>query len=92
MAKTQDEIEILIEEKKIKSEKELTDVYEMIKNEVQNEHQVYVVSPLIEESDVSDLTTVTEIKRNIDLYYKGNIKSSIMHGKLSKQDKDKITY
>ena len=74
----------------VKSEKELTDVYEMIKNEVQNGHQVYVVSPLIEESDVSDLTTVTEIKRNIDLYYKGNIKSSIMHGKLSKQDKDKI--
>ena len=74
----------------IKTEKELTDVYEMIKKEVENRHQVYVVSPLIEESDAIDLTNVNEIKRNIDLYYKGDIKSSIMHGKLSKQDKDKI--
>ena len=74
----------------IKTEKELTDVYEMIKKEVENKHQVYVVSPLIEESDAIDLTNVNEIKRNIDLYYKGDIKSSIMHGKLSKQDKDKI--
>ncbi len=74
----------------IKSEKELVSVYEMIKNEVDNHHQIFIVSPLIEESDVIDLTTVNEIKRNIDLYFKGNIKSSIMHGKLSKQDKDKI--
>ena len=74
----------------IKSEKELVSVYEMIKNEVDNHHQIFIVSPLIEESDIIDLTTVNEIKRNIDLYFKGNIKSSIMHGKLSKQDKDKI--
>jgi ATP-dependent DNA helicase RecG len=74
----------------IKTDKELTDVYEMIKNEVENHHQVYVVSPLIDESDSIDLTTVNEIKKNIDLYYKGSLKSAIMHGKLSKQDKDKI--
>ncbi len=74
----------------IKSEKELVSVYEMIKNEIDNHHQVYVVSPLIEENDTIDLTTVNEIKRNIDLYFKNGIKSAIMHGKLSKTDKDKI--
>lgn len=74
----------------IKSEKELVEVYELMKQEVDKGHQVYVVSPLIEESDVVDLTTVNEIKRNIDLYFGGKVKSSIMHGKLSKQDKDKI--
>ncbi len=74
----------------IKSEKELVSVYEMIKNEVDNKHQVYIVSPLIEENDTIDLTTVNEIKRNIDLYFKNEVKSSIMHGKLSKNDKDKI--
>lgn len=73
-----------------KSEKELVEVYELMKQEVDKGHQVYVVSPLIEESDVVDLTTVNEIKRNIDLYFGGKVKSSIMHGKLSKQDKDKI--
>ena len=74
----------------IKTEKELESVYELIKNEVDNKHQVYVVSPLIEDSEVIDLTTVNEIKRNIDLYFNGKVKSAIMHGKLGKQDKDKI--
>lgn len=74
----------------VKSEKELIDVYELLKKEIDEHHQAYIVSPLIEDSEVIDLTTVNEIKRNIDLYFKKNIKSAIMHGKLSKSDKDKI--
>ena len=74
----------------IKSEKDLVSVYELMKEEIDKHHQVYVVSPLIEESDVIDLTTVNEIKRNIDLYFKKEVKSAILHGKLSKVDKDKI--
>ena len=74
----------------IKNDKELVSVYELMKDEIDKHHQVYVVSPLIEESDVIDLTTVNEIKRNIDLYFKKEVKSAILHGKLSKADKDKI--
>ena len=74
----------------IKSEKELVSVYDMMKNEIDNHHQVYIVSPLIEDSEVIDLTTVNEIKRNIELYFNKTVKSAILHGKLSKQDKDKI--
>ena len=75
----------------IKSEKELVSVYELMKKEIDEGHQVYIVSPLIEDSEAAlDLTTVNEIKRNIELYFKGKVKSAIMHGKLSKNDKDKI--
>ena len=74
----------------IKSEKELVDVYEMMKNEIDKGHQVYIVSPLIEDGQTVDLTDVNKIKRNIELYFKGKVKSSIMHGKLSKNDKEKI--
>ncbi len=74
----------------IKSEKELVQVYDMMKNEIDKHHQVYIVSPLIEDSEVIDLTTVNEIKRNIELYFNNTVKSAILHGKLSKQDKDKI--
>ena len=74
----------------IKSEKELVQVYDMMKNEIDNHHQVYIVSPLIEDSEVIDLTTVNEIKRNIELYFNKTVKSAILHGKLSKTDKDKI--
>ena len=72
------------------SPKNMINVYEMMKEEIDNGHQVYVVSPLIDDNEVLDLTTVNEIKRNIELYFKGKVKSSIMHGKLSKNDKDKI--
>ncbi len=74
----------------IKSEKELVQVYDMMKSEIDKHHQVYIVSPLIEDSEVIDLTTVNEIKRNIELYFNKTVKSAILHGKLSKQDKDKI--
>ena len=74
----------------IKSEKELVQVYDMMKREIDNHHQVYIVSPLIEDSEVIDLTTVNEIKRNIELYFNKTVKSAILHGKLSKIDKDKI--
>ena len=74
----------------VKSEKELVFVYEMMKNEIDAGHQVYIVSPLIEDNEVLDLTDVNLIKRNIELYFKGNVKSAIMHGKLGKADKDKI--
>lgn len=74
----------------IKSEKELVQVYDMMKREIDNHHQVYIVSPLIEDSEVIDLTAVNEIKRNIELYFNKTVKSAILHGKLSKTDKDKI--
>ena len=74
----------------IKNRKEMVSVYEMMRDEIEKGHQVYIVSPIIEENEVLDLTTVNEIKRNIDLYFKGQVKSAIMHGKLSKADKDKI--
>ena len=75
----------------VKSEKELLSVYEIMKSEIDAGHQVYIVSPLIEDSEAAlDLTTVNEIKKNIEAYFKGKVKSAIMHGKLSKNDKDKI--
>ena len=74
----------------IKNRKDMVSVYEMMKSEIDKGHQVYIVSPIIEENEVLDLTTVNEIKRNIELYFKGQVKSAIMHGKLSKADKDKI--
>jgi len=74
----------------IKSEKQLLDVYKLMETQIEKKHQIYIVSPLIEESETLDLTTVNEIKRNIDLYFKDKAKSSILHGKLSKQEKEQI--
>lgn len=74
----------------IKSEKEITDVLHMMKDELDKSHQIYVVSPLIEESESTDLTTVTELKEKLDTAFNGAIKTSILHGKLSKSEKDAV--
>ena len=74
----------------IKTEKEIDSVYELMKKEIDANHQIFVVSPLIEESEVLDLSTVNSIKAGIDKYFDNKVKTSIMHGKLAKVDKDKI--
>lgn len=74
----------------IKTEKELNEVYDFMGNEIKLGHQVFIVSPLIEDSETMDLTTVSDIKEKIDTHFNNRIKTEIMHGKLSKENKDKI--
>ena len=74
----------------IKSEKEITEVLSLMKNELDNNHQIYVVSPLIEESDTIDLTTVNELKTKMSVAFNNKVKIGILHGKLSKSDKEKV--
>ena len=74
----------------IKSEKEIKDVLYLMLDEIKKGRQVYVVSPLIEESETSDLKNVIELKEKIDLAYNNKIKTEILHGKLDKKDKDLI--
>ncbi len=74
----------------IKSEKEIEGVYKLMEDEINNKHQIFVISPLIEETETLDLTTVNNLKSQIDEYFGKKVKTSIMHGKLSKKDKDEI--
>lgn len=74
----------------IKSEKEITYVLSAMKQELDNNHQIYVVSPLIEESESLDLTTVNELKIKMNKAFSNKVSIAILHGKLSKLDKEKI--
>jgi len=74
----------------IKSEKEIKDILYMMLEEIKKEHQIYVVTPLIEESETSDLTTVTELKDKLDLAFNHKIKIGLLHGKLNKEEKEKV--
>lgn len=67
---------------------EMETVLKTIKEEIDNHHQVYVVAPLIEESesDLNDVNTIYElISKNIS-----DIKIEILHGKMKNVDKDKV--
>ena len=67
---------------------EMETVLKTIKEEIDNHHQVYVVAPLIEESesDLNDVNTIYElISKNIS-----DIKMDILHGKMKNVDKDRV--
>ena len=74
----------------VKKNSEIKDVLEMMYKELKNGHQVYVIAPLIEESENSDLTTVNELKDQMKLAFKDLYKIDIVHGKMASGAKDII--
>ncbi len=74
----------------LKSNAEIKDVLGMMYDELKAGHQVYVIAPLIEESENSDLTNVCELRDKMKLAFKDNYKIDIVHGKMSSGAKDLI--
>ena len=74
----------------VKNTKELKEVLQMMYDELKQGHQIYVISPLIEESETLDLTTIDELKNKMELAFKDKFNVGIIHGKLNKQEKDTI--
>ncbi|MGN0973533.1 MAG: ATP-dependent DNA helicase RecG [Bacilli bacterium] len=77
-------------ETKVKSTAEIREVLDMMYEELKNNHQIYVIAPLIEESDNSDLTTVNELKDKMTVAFGKKYKIDMIHGKMLPQLKDNI--
>ena len=74
----------------VKKDTEIKDVLEMMYEELKQKHQIYVIAPLIEESENSDLTNVLELKDKMNLAFGSKFKIDIVHGKMAGASKDKI--
>ena len=74
----------------IKSDKEIKDVLSSMLDEIKKGHQVYVVAPLIEESENSDLTNVETLYENLEKALGKVCKIGLLHGKMSVKAKDEI--
>ena len=74
----------------VKKNSEIKDVLEMMYKELKQGHQVYVIAPLIEESENSDLATVNELKDQMKLAFGEHYKIDIVHGKMASGAKDII--
>ena len=75
---------------KVYTSRQMQTVYDEMKEELRNNHQVYVIAPLIEESEESDLTNVYTIRDKMNLIFGGKYKIDIVHGKMKPKDKDTI--
>jgi ATP-dependent DNA helicase RecG len=75
---------------KVFDTKHMNDVYKLMKEELENKRQVYVIAPLIEESEDSDLTNVYTIRDKMNLIFGNKYKIDIVHGKMKGKEKDLI--
>ncbi len=64
--------------------------YEFIKTEIAKDNQIFVVCPLIEESDKLGVAAATVVYDDLSKNVFSNYKVSLIHGKLKKQEKEEI--
>ena len=75
----------------VKKNSEIKDVLGMMYKELKEGHQVYVIAPLIEDSDnSSDLANVCNLKDQMKLAFGDRYKIDIVHGKMASLAKDAI--
>lgn len=73
-----------------KKEKDITDVLEMMKKELELNHQIYVVAPMIDTESDSEKESVYDLEEKMNKAFGKISKIGIIHGKLNPKDKDKV--
>ncbi|MFA5603288.1 MAG: ATP-dependent DNA helicase RecG [Bacilli bacterium] len=74
----------------LKSEKEIMDVLELMYQELKKKHQIYVVVPLIEESDKLDMDWIEKVEEQLNRAFGRHFKIASIHGKMSSEEKTEI--
>ena len=73
-----------------KREKDITEVLEMMKKELEEKHQIYVVAPMIEDDEEGDKESVKDLEEKMNKAFNKIAKIGVIHGKLDAKEKSKI--
>ncbi len=74
----------------ILDERERGRAYEQIRDEVHRGHQAYIVYPLVEESEKSDLLAACEAHRHLQEKVFCDLKVGLLHGQMKPEEKDVV--
>ena len=72
-----------------KKEKDILDVLNLMKQEIDNNHQIYVISPMIE-NDENTLESIAGLEEKMNKAFGKICKIASIHGKLDPKEKNKI--
>jgi len=75
---------------KLYKEQDLKECLNIMLNEIKKGHQIYVVSPLVEENEVTNLYDVEKLKDKLNIAFNNKIPIDILHGKLKPKEKEEI--
>lgn len=70
--------------------KQVDSVLTWLNSQLKNGQQVYVICPLIEESEMLDVKNAIEIYEHLKQFFEPNFKVGLLHGKMKSQEKDEI--
>ncbi len=71
------------------SEGSRAEVYQFCKNEIRNGHKIFMLYPLVEDSDKLDLVSVEKAFEDVSSVF-GSDKTKVLHGRMSSEEKDTI--
>ncbi len=74
----------------LKKESEIKDVLTKMYEQLKLGHQIYVIAPLIEESDKIQLENVIKLQDKMNLAFGKLFTVGMMHGKLSNKEKEEV--
>ena len=74
----------------VKTNKEIKDVLYMMLDQIKAHHQIYVIAPLIEQSDKIDLEDVYKLEEKMKRAFGKICNVGIMHGKMNNKEKEEV--
>ena len=75
---------------KVKKNSDIKDVLGLMLEQIKLGHQIYVVSPLVEEDESLNLTSINLLKEKLSLAFKNLFRIEIIHGKMKTSEKESI--
>ena len=75
---------------KVKKNSEIKEVLGLMLEQIKLGHQIYVVSPLVEDDESLNLTSVNLLKEKLTLAFKNLFRIEIIHGKMKPSEKESI--
>ena len=74
----------------LKKSKDITEVLYMMLDEIKKNHQIYVVAPLVKESEKIDLEDTYKLEEKMKKAFGKICKIGVMHGKMNPEEKEKV--
>lgn len=75
---------------KVKKNSDIKEVLGLMLEQIKLGHQIYVVSPLVEEDESLNLTSINLLKEKLSFAFKNLFRIEIIHGKMKTSEKESI--
>lgn len=75
---------------KVKKNSDIKEVLGLMLEQIKLGHQIYVVSPLVEEDESLNLTSINLLKEKLSLAFKNLFRIEIIHGKMKTSEKESV--